>query len=146
MTKAVRFLEDTVLADVAFEATGDSLDEVFEAATQATIELMADPGTVFSDWHQDVDLSEEDVAALLFEWLSHLVFVKDAKGVVFHKAPLTVGFDKRRNRWFLHGTLIGECINQATQTLRADVKAVTKHQYFLKEENGKWVARIVLDL
>jgi len=146
MSKAVRFLEDMVLADVAFEASGDSLEEVFDAATQATIEVMADPKTVSSDWHHEVDLSEEDIAALLFEWLSHLVFLKDAKSVVFQKAPLKVYFDQQRKRWSLHGAIIGEFINQSTQTLRGDIKAVTKHQYSLREENGRWVARIVLDL
>ena len=60
--------------------------------------------------------------------------------------PLKVYFDQQRKRWSLHGVIIGEFINQSTQTLRADIKAVTKHQYSLKEENGRWIARIVLDL
>jgi len=146
MSKAVRFLEDIVLADAAFEASGDTLEEVFEAATQATIELMADPETVSSDWHHDVDLDEEDVASLLFEWLSHLVFLKDARGVVFQKAPVAVCYDQQKKRWTLHGTIIGEPINQSRQNLRSDIKAVTKHQYSITEKEGRWVARVVLDL
>jgi SHS2 domain-containing protein len=146
LSKAIRVLEDTVLADAAFEASGDTLEEVFEAATQAVIELMADPETVSSDWHQDVVLVEEDVPSLLFEWLSHLVFLKDAQSVVFQKAPMTVCYDQTFKRWTLKGTVIGEHINQSRQTLRSDIKAVTKHQYSLAEKDGRWVARVVLDL
>lgn len=146
MSKAIRILEDTVLADAAFEASGDTLEEAFEAATQAIIEMMADPETVSSDWHHEVDIGEEDVASLLFEWLSHLVFLKDARGVVFQKAPVTVCYDPTFKRWTLHGAIIGERINQSRQTLRSDIKAVTKHQYSFTEKEGKWVARIVLDL
>lgn len=146
MSKAVRFLEDIVVADVAFEASGNTVEETFEAATEAIIGIMADPDTVSSDWRRDVDLYEEDVSALLFEWLSHLVFLKDAQGVVFQKASVSVCYDKQLSRWSLHGTIIGEFINQSQQSLRSDIKAVTKHQYSLREEEGRWVARVVLDL
>ena len=146
MPKSVRILEDTVLADAAFEASGDTLAELFEAATQAIIELMADPKTVSSDWQDEIDLYEEDVTALLFEWLSHLVFLKDARGVVFQKAHVTVCYDQQGKRWALHGTILGEAINPSRQTLRSDIKAVTKHQYSLREKDGRWIARIVLDL
>ena len=146
LSKDFRFLEDIVLADAAFEASGDTLEEAFEAATQAVIEMMADPETVSSEWQHDVDLDEEDVASLLFEWLSYLVFLKDARGVVFQKARLAVCYDQQKKRWTLHGTIIGEPINQSRQTLRSDIKAVTKHQYSFAEKEGRWKARIVFDL
>lgn len=146
MSKAFRFLEDIVLADAAFEATGDTLEEAVEAATEAIIETMADPKTVSSEWTYEVEIHEEDVSSLLFEWLSQLVFLKDARGVVFQGAPLAVWYDQKKKRWTLHGTIYGERINPSRQTLRSDIKAVTKHQYAFTEKEGKWVARVVLDL
>jgi len=38
-----RFLEDIALADIAFEAEGDSVEELFQGCTQALLEIMADP-------------------------------------------------------------------------------------------------------
>lgn len=146
MSKCVRFLEDTVLADAAFEASGDTLQEAFEAATQAIIEIMADPETVSSDWRQEINLEEENVESLLFEWLSHLVFLKDAHGVVFQTASVAVAYDQQIKQWTLHGSIVGEYINQSRQILRSDIKAVTKHQYSFSEKEGKWIARVVLDL
>lgn len=146
MAKVVRFLEDIVLADAAFEASGDTLAEAFEAATQAIIDILADPKTVSSAWRHEVHLSEENVESLLFEWLSYLVFLKDARGVVFQKAILCVWYDQQKKLWTLQGTIIGDGIDQSRQILRSDIKAVTKHQYSFTEKEGRWVARVVLDL
>ena len=110
------------------------------------IETMADPETVSSDWTHEVEIHEEDISSLLFEWLSQLVFFKDARGVVFQHAPLAVWYDQEKKRWTLHGTIIGERIKPSRQTLRSDIKAVTKHQFSFTEKEGKWVARVVLDL
>ena len=41
-----KFIEDIAIADVAFEATGKNLDELFKSAAQAVIESMANPKTV----------------------------------------------------------------------------------------------------
>jgi hypothetical protein len=46
MAWTVRFLEDVALADLAFETTGESLEDVFRGATQALVESMANPATV----------------------------------------------------------------------------------------------------
>ena len=96
--------------------------------------------------NRKVNLSEEDVASLLFEWLSYLVYFKDAQSVVFREAPLTLHYDELKNRWLLHGTLIGASTHPLGQSLRSDIKAVTKHQYSLAQVKGRWVARVVLDL
>lgn len=146
MAQTFRFLEDIVIADVAFEACGDTLEEVFQASTQAMIEIMVDPETVSSQWRQELHLRARDTAALLFDWLSHLVFLKDAQSVVFREARIRLLSDQEQNDWSLHADIIGESINPTTQSLRSDVKAVTKHQYSLTKVKGRWMARVVLDL
>ena len=76
--------EDIALADIAFEAQGDSAEELFRGATQALLETLADPTTVPASWKRQITKTEEDMATLLFEWLSEIVYWKDAAGVVFH--------------------------------------------------------------
>ena len=46
MSYDFRFLEDVALADIAFEAEGDSIEDLFQGATRALLETMADPQTV----------------------------------------------------------------------------------------------------
>lgn len=46
MVWTFRFLEEIALADIGFEAEGESVEEVFRGATQALLESMANPATV----------------------------------------------------------------------------------------------------
>jgi SHS2 domain-containing protein len=50
MGKAYRFRDEIVLGDLAFEATGDSVSELFAAAALAVIEAMVDPLSVETSW------------------------------------------------------------------------------------------------
>jgi SHS2 domain-containing protein len=138
------FLDDVALADLAFDAEGDSVPEVFDAASNAVMEAMADPRTVGATWERCVEYVEADLAELLFDWLSEFVYWKDAAGVVFSRA--SIALTREGGQWKLAGTLIGEPVNQATQVLRNDVKGVTKHLYRLHQDNGRWRVRVVLDV
>ena len=144
MAWTFRFLEEVALADIAFEAEGESVEEVFRGATQALLESMANPATVSGGWERTIEQSNVDPSALLFDWLSEVVYWKDAAGVVFREAPLTLTGDG--NVWLLRARLIGAPVDQQTQELHADVKAITKHLYDLKQTDGCWKVRVVLDV
>ncbi|MCC6140176.1 MAG: archease [Nitrospira sp.] len=144
MPASFHFLDDVALADLAFDAEGDSIQELFEAASNAVMEAMADPKTVGATWERHIEHAANDPAELLFDWLSDLVYWKDAAGVVFSRAAISL--TQVGAEWTLLGTLIGEPVNQATQELRDDVKSVTKHLYRLHQDNGRWRVRVVLDV
>jgi SHS2 domain-containing protein len=145
MAYTFQFLDDIAMADLAFDASGDSLQDVCQGATNAVIEAMANPGTIGSTWQRAIDRADEDPAELLFDWLSDLVYWKDAAGVVFSKSDVRLT-QQEGGLWKLQAQLYGEPINVSTQELRADVKGVTKHLYQLSEHDGRWSARVVLDV
>lgn len=144
MAWTFRFLEDIALADIAFEAEGESVEEVFRGATQALLESMANPATVSEGWERTIERNDVDPSALLFDWLSDVVYWKDAAGVVYRAAPLTV--TREGEVWLLRARLIGAPVDQQTQELHADVKGVTKHLYRMSQETGRWKALVVLDI
>ena len=144
MAWTIRFLEEIALADIAFEVEGESVEEVFRGATQALLESMANPTTVSREWERAIERTDVDPSALLFDWLSEVVYWKDAAGVVFREAPLTL--TREGGVWLLRARLIGAPVDQQTQELHADVKAVTKHLYELKQTGGCWTVRAVLDV
>ena len=144
MAWTFRFLEEIALADIAFDAEGGSIEEVFRGATQALLESMATPSTVAETWERTIERSDVDPSELLFDWLSEVVYWKDAAGVVFREAPLTL--TQENDAWLLRARLIGAPVDQETQELHADVKGVTKHLYELKQTSDGWQARVVLDV
>ena len=139
-----RFLDDIAVADLAFEAEGDSVEELFRAATDALLETLADPSTVAVTWERKIEQASRDLDELLFEWLSDLVYWKDAAGVVFHDADLSVV--QEDTTWKLAAVLRGAPVDQAIQTLRSDVKGVTKHLYEVKQQGIHWYAQVVVDV
>jgi SHS2 domain-containing protein len=144
MAWTFRFLEEIALADIGFEAEGESIEEVFRGATQALLESMATPSTVAGEWERTIEQRDVDPSALLFDWLSEVVYWKDAAGVVYREAPLTLTHE--HDVWLLRARLIGAPVDQQTQELHADVKGVTKHLYALKQTSDGWQARVVLDV
>ncbi len=144
MAYSFRFLDDIAVADVAFEARGDSLEEVFRGATEALLETLADPATVGAVWEQRITKTDEDPADLLFDWLSDIVYWKDAAGVVFHEAPIALL--RQGANWSLTARLIGAPVDRETQELRNDVKGITKHLYQVVRDGDCWKAWVVLDV
>jgi SHS2 domain-containing protein len=145
MSYSFHFLDDVATADLAFDAFGDSLQELFQAATCAVMEALVDPTTVGSTWQQTIEQTSEDPAELLFDWLSDLVYWKDAAGVVYGKADIVLT-RQSDGTWKLNGQLYGAPVDGSAQALRADVKGVTKHLYRLAQEDGRWTVRVVLDV
>jgi len=144
MAWTFRILEEIALADIAFEAEGESVEEVYRGATQALLESMANLATVPGSWERAIERSDMDPSTLLFDWLSEVVYWKDAAGVVFREAPLTLTLEG--DAWLLRARLIGAPVDQQVQELHADVKGVTKHLYELKHTGGCWKVRVVLDV
>jgi SHS2 domain-containing protein len=99
---------------------------------------------VTGGWEHAIERIDVDLSALLFDWLSEVVYWKDAAGVVFQEAPLTLM--REGDVWLLRASLIGAPVDQQTQELHADVKGVTKHLYELKQTGACWKVRVVLDV
>ena len=138
---AYQFLEDVTLADVAFEATGKDLSELFQSAGQAVIESLANPETVKPKIIKVIEIQNNDVEKLLFEFLEEIVYLKDKDAIVFHDVSVEVNEDVMT----LKATLRGDDIKHEEQELHQDVKAVTMHNYKV-EKNGEWKTRVVLDI
>lgn len=138
-----RFLEDIATGDVAFEADGRTLEELFREAAIATFEVMVDTMGVEAKITRKVELKNEAVDGLLFDWLSELVYLKDAEAVLFCKFDVTI---KKNDAYELKARVSGENINQQKHDLRSDVKAVTYHMFEVKKTGENWTARVVLDI
>ena len=136
-----RFLEDVSIADIAFEATGKTINELFQSAAEATIVSMANPKTVKPIVTKEIKLKAENVNNLLFDFLGEIIFMKDRDAMVYNEVKVEVDEKKMT----LKATLKGDAINPAKQELRNDVKAVTMH-YYEVEHKKDWKARVVLDI
>ncbi len=140
-----RFLEDVAIADVAFEAFGKTEKELFENCALALFEIIADTKKTQQKKRLEVKLENESLEGLLYDWLSELVFLTDAKRLVFGQFRVKI---KKQKKYLLNAEIFGEPKNSAQKRkiLRTDVKAITKHMFYIKKEKGRFIARVVPDI
>jgi SHS2 domain-containing protein len=138
-----RFLEDTAIADAAFEAEGDSLEDLFEACAQATFEVMAETKTVEPRDREEIRLKSEDLEGLLFNWLAELIYLKDLKATAFSKYRIKID---KTNGYRLKASIWGEVIDVKKHRVKVDVKAVTYHLLEVKNKDNMWTAKVILDI
>ncbi len=139
-----RFVEGVALADVAFEATGKTLEEVFESAGNAlTKSMVEDLRTVEKKVEKSFCLKAKDEERLLHDFLDELVFYKDAEQLLFIGYSLRIY--ENEGQWCLDADLKGEKLDMKRHDLTVDVKAVSWHMYAL-EKKDEWKAFVILDV
>ena len=144
--KKYKFLEDVALADIAYEAYGKNLNDVFENAAMAIMELMAELKTVDDKKKLEIELSHEKLDNLLYDFLSEILFLKDSKYMVFRNVKVRINEDKKNKKFKLSSALQGDKINSNKQHLENDIKAITMHMFKIEKIKNYWKATVVVDI
>ena len=142
MKKGWKILEGIAMADIAFEAVGKDLSQLFEHAALAVESVMVDVKTVKPKRTTTITLEKDSIETLLYAFLSELVYVKDAEQMLFSEFKIAVAKNKG---WQLHAHLKGDTINKRMK-LGTDVKAITLHQFSVTQDKKAWTARVVVDV
>lgn len=133
---------DITTADVAFEAYGKDLNELFANSALAMFEVMVNTEEIEPKVEREVELEANDLEGLLFEWLNELLFYYGSENLAFSRFEVEV--DKKELK--LKAKCFGEEINPAKHETKTEVKAATYHNLEVKKEDGRWKARVILDI
>ncbi len=133
---------DIATADMAFEAFGISLNELFENIGLACTEVMTDSKKISRLYERSFEVSGHDIEALIFDFISELLYIKDTEGIVFSQFAVAVVKNKG---YRLKCKAVGELLDRKKHKLRTEVKAATYNQMKIEEKGGRWKARVVLD-
>src|SRR6266404_2829071 len=140
-----KFLEEIGTADIAFEATGHDLPELFSDAADATMNVMIDNlDGIEPRETRHIELSNDQIDMLLFDFLQELIYFKDAERLLLRVRHVRI--DEKDGNYFLKAETAGEPLDATRHHQRADVKAVTLHGFSVEKEDGDWKARVLLDI
>lgn len=138
-----KFFSDIAIADVAFEATGKTLEEMFESAALAVTNTMVkDLKSVRHRVKKKISVKDEKVDMLLFNFLQELIFYKDSKKLLFSKFTVKI----KRKPFQVSCIAEGEELDMKKHELLVDVKAVTLHKFEVEETSRGWRAQVILDI
>jgi len=140
-----KYLEDVGTADIAFEATGRDLPELFTAAADATLNVMIDNiDSVEPRETRRIELKNDKIDMLLFDFLQELIYLKDVERFLLRIREARI--DETECSYSLRAIVAGETLDAARHQQRADVKAVTLHDFQVEKHNGGWKATAILDI
>jgi len=139
-----RYLDHT--ADVYVEAHGASLEEAFENAALATMEVMTDTSKVSPTIERRIEIEAEDRGSLLYKWLEELIAEFDISGVVYSRFHIAGIEEGEEGGLRLRAVVAGEELDPERHAQRTGVKAVTYHMMEVRELNGGYTLRFVLDV
>jgi len=126
-------------ADVGLRAWGATLEETFEQATHALLEISGAVGTGRGE-SEAIEVEADDLAALLADWLGEVLYLQDARDAVIDSVRVEV-VDAGRARGAVSLSPKGERSLMGTA-----VKAITYHQLEVELRGDLWTAQVFVDV
>ena len=146
-----KILEHT--ADIRIRVYGASTRELFSNAAYALFcVIVEDIETVLEKEKRQIsvdpvkkELSDgvksRDLEGLLVRWLSELYYRFEVDGLIFKKFDILEMSEGR-----LTARVYGERFDAARHRLKTDIKGVTYHGLYIRQNKGKWEAEVIFDV
>ncbi len=143
MKKGFKFLEHT--ADAYVEAYGTSLEEAFEKAALATLDVMTEPEKVEPKIEDALEVEAPDEYALLYSWLEELLVKFELTGKLYSSFKIS-SIEKTPVGWKLKAKAWGELYDPKKHPSRVGIKSVTYHQMEIVKKPKSVTVRFILDV
>ena len=140
--KKYKILEDVAIADIAFEAYGKNLNELFENAALAIFEEATDLEKVDEKENKSIKIEADNIENLLFDFLSEILYIKDTDSFLLKTSKVKI--DEKKHS--LKAELTGEQIDREKHELRNDIKAITLHMFKVEKTKEGFKAVVVVDV
>jgi SHS2 domain-containing protein len=138
-----RFLEHT--ADAYIEAYGDTLEEAFENAAFATIEVMTDAEKVEPRIEDSVEVEAHDESALLYNWIEELLIRFETTENLYSRFKIS-SIEGTVHGLRLKAKIWGEPFDPEKHPQKVGVKAITYHRMEIMKEPKKVTVKFILDI
>ncbi|MAG60759.1 hypothetical protein CL619_03140 [archaeon] len=143
MKNQYTFLDHT--ADVLFQATAKTIEELFRQAGLATFATMTDLETVGTTEKRKFTITANTIEYLLFDFLDELLMFKDSEILFF--SDFKINIQKTEEEKFqLNAVCFGEPVTEGKHDRKLDVKAITLHLFEVKEVKDGWSCQVLLDI
>ncbi len=120
---------------------GESLQKLFAHAAEGLISVFADPEQIKKTEKRVIKLPGTDLENLMVKWLNEILYLFEVKEFLGKEFRI-LALDEN----YLHAEIRGEAYKSEKHLIKTEIKALTYHQLALKQQKGKWKAKIIFDL
>lgn len=143
MEKRFKFLEHS--ADVYVESYGKTLKETFQNVAIGLGFLIVESDNVKPKIEKKIKVKSEDKKALVFDFLTKILYYQDAENLIFHKIKV-VKLEQKSGKWILEAVAQGEKFDKERHAEGTHVKAITYHYMEIEESKGKYRIKVLVDI
>jgi SHS2 domain-containing protein len=143
MKKGFKFLEHT--ADAYVEAYGKSLEEAFENAAMASLDVMTEPEKVEVKIEDVLEVEAPDEYALLYSWLEEILVKFELTGKLYSRFKIS-SIEKTPVGWKLKAKAWGELYDPEKHPSKIGIKSITYHQMEIVKKTKSVIVRFILDV
>jgi len=128
-------------ADVGLTATGDTLEELFEALAEGLTDLICPRSQVARSETRELTARCEDLEALAVDFLTQILVTIQTE----HFGIAAVRVTEIRDNHLIT-EISGEPIDTDRHEFHTEVKAVTYHRISIAREDERWRGQVILDI
>jgi SHS2 domain-containing protein len=134
--KNIIYLEEEATADIAFIASGNSLDEAFSNAGLALYHTIVDLDVIDPKKSFEYEWEAEDLNGLLYDYLDDLIFYFDTKKILLSKIESKIQkMGEKKFSLKINGK--GEFYDNTKHEAKIHIKAVTFFGMEIREKSVK---------
>ena len=135
----IEFLEHT--ADIGIKIKAPTLEQLFILAAEGMFEIIIPNRKVNSLENIKVQVNAIDREELLINWLSELNYLFQTQQFLLNTVSEIQVSDKS-----LSAKISGEKIDPARHPVETEIKAITFHKLYIRQEKTKWTAQVIFDI
>jgi SHS2 domain-containing protein len=128
-------------ADIGIIAHGTDLKQVFANAARGLFSIITNLDAIAEKEQQNIEITAPDREALLVNWLNELIYLFEAKEMLFNRFDITSLTETQ-----LRATGHGEKIDLTKHELKTQVKAATYHMLKIEKSGSDLQAQVIFDI
>ena len=132
-------------ADMGFRAWAPTLEGLFAECATALTSILVDIESIAPTNSQMIELPGDDIEMLLYNWLSEVLFLFDADGLLFSKYSIN-DIMTSESGLKLSARVHGEEFSASKHQVKTYVKAVTLHQLKVEKKENSYEAHVYVDI
>jgi len=138
-TIGYEFLDHT--GDIGIRVWADDVKGLFEEAARALFDIITDRRKVVARLRREVAVQGSGREELMVAWLTELLYLHEVEDLLFCDFALA-----EIEQGSAKGVARGERRQEDRHLINTAIKAVTYHLLEVKEQDGRWQARIIFDI
>lgn len=128
-------------ADFGIHVFGAGAEALFANAVAAMFDLVTDIGSLAGLEQIDLEISGDDWADLMVNWLREALFLWNGREMLVKTA-----FIKSLTQHHLSATLMSDPYDPERHVIKTEIKAVTYHQIQVYDNPSGWEAKVIFDV